>query len=155
MRQCQFAGLVSAETIHIDARLIRANVSMDALVARHLDAIVTAGHRPASWPSRQHDLPGVGARAAGRWLLLRYGGAARVYRTPDALQTPPEAGEGSSTYRFVHDHLAHRRWSPEQIAHRLRLTEPDNPSARVSHETICAAICAQPRGGLKAAMVEV
>jgi hypothetical protein len=33
--------------------------------------------------------------------------------------------------------------------------EPDNPSARVSHETICAAICAQPRGGLKAAMVEV
>jgi IS30 family transposase len=62
--------------------------------------------------------------------------------------------EGSATYRFVHDHLVHRRWSPEQIAHRLRLMEPDNPSARVSHETIYAAICAQPRGGLKAAMVE-
>ena len=33
---------------------------------------------------------------------------------------------------------------------------PDDPSARVSHETIYAAICAQPRGtiwgGLKAAM---
>ncbi len=62
--------------------------------------------------------------------------------------------EGSATCRFVHDHLVHRRWSPEQIAHRLRLMEPDNPSARVSHETIYAAICAQPRGGLKAAMVE-
>ena len=32
--------------------------------------------------------------------------------------------------------------------------QPDAPSARVSHETIYAAICAQPRGGLKAAMVE-
>jgi transposase len=39
VRQCQFAGLVSAETVHIDASLIRANVSMDALVARHLDAV--------------------------------------------------------------------------------------------------------------------
>ena len=62
--------------------------------------------------------------------------------------------EGSSTYRFVHDHLVHRRGSPEQIAHRLRLMEPDSPSARVSHETIYAAIYAQLRSGLKAAMVE-
>ncbi|MBW7057974.1 transposase, partial [Paracoccus bogoriensis] len=38
VRQCQSAGLISAETVHIDASLIRANVSMDALVARHLDA---------------------------------------------------------------------------------------------------------------------
>lgn len=39
VKQCQAAGLVSAETVHIDASLIRANVSMDALVARHLDAV--------------------------------------------------------------------------------------------------------------------
>jgi len=57
-------------------------------------------------------------------------------------------------YRFVHDHLVHRRWSPEQIVHRLRVMEPDDAAARVSHETIHAAIYAQPRGGLKAAMVE-
>ena len=44
--------------------------------------------------------------------------------------------------------------SPEQIAQRLRVMKPDDPSARVSHETIYAAIYAQPRGGLKAAMVE-
>jgi transposase len=42
VRQCQAAGLVSAETVHIDASLIRANVSMDALVAHHLDAVETA-----------------------------------------------------------------------------------------------------------------
>ena len=42
VRQCQAAGLVSAETIHIDASLIRANVSMDTLVVRHLDAVEEA-----------------------------------------------------------------------------------------------------------------
>ena len=62
--------------------------------------------------------------------------------------------EGSSLHRFVHDHLVHRRWSPEQIAQRLRRMNQGDPSARVSHETIYAAIYAQPRGGLKAAMVE-
>jgi len=67
---------------------------------------------------------------------------------------PHKLEEGSAIHRFVHDHLVHRRWSPEQIAHRLRLMEPDNPEARVSHETIYAAIYAQPRGGLKAAMID-
>lgn len=42
VRQCQSAGLVSGETVHIDASLIRANVSMDALVSRHLDAVEEA-----------------------------------------------------------------------------------------------------------------
>jgi DNA-binding GntR family transcriptional regulator len=32
--------------------------------------------------------------------------------------------------------------------------KPDDPSAHVSHEIIYAAIYAQPRGGLKAAMIE-
>jgi hypothetical protein len=42
VRQCQTAGLVSAETVHIDASLIRADVSMDALISRHLDAVEDA-----------------------------------------------------------------------------------------------------------------
>jgi IS30 family transposase len=62
--------------------------------------------------------------------------------------------EGSVLHRFVYDHLVHRRWSPEQIAQRLRAMNQGDPSARVSHETIYVAIYAQPRGGLKAAMVE-
>jgi IS5 family transposase len=39
VRQCRSAGLVSAETIHIDASLIRADVSMDALIERHLGTV--------------------------------------------------------------------------------------------------------------------
>lgn len=42
VRQRQKAGMVSAETVHIAASLIRANVSMDALVSRHLDAVEAA-----------------------------------------------------------------------------------------------------------------
>jgi hypothetical protein len=39
VRQCRSAGLVSAETLHIDASLIRADVSMDALIERHLGTV--------------------------------------------------------------------------------------------------------------------
>jgi IS30 family transposase len=41
-----------------------------------------------------------------------------------------------------------------QIAARLRRMHPDDPNQRVSHETIYAAIYAQPRGGLKTPMIE-
>lgn len=72
----------------------------------------------------------------------------------ERCRRPRKLALGSAIYRFVHDHLVYHRWSPEQIAHRLRIMKPDDPSARVSHETIYAAIYAQPRGGLKAAMIE-
>jgi transposase, IS30 family len=40
-------------------------------------------------------------------------------------------------------------WSPEQIAGRLRQRHPDDPSRRVSHETIYVALYALPRGELR------
>lgn len=46
------------------------------------------------------------------------------------------------------------RWSPQQIAAKLRTRRPDDPIQRVSHETIYAAINAYPRGGLKKELVE-
>lgn len=61
---------------------------------------------------------------------------------------------GGPLWRVVMHHLLKLRWSPEQIAAKLWRMHPDTPSARVSHETIYAMIYAQPRGGLKAAMVE-
>lgn len=38
--QCMSAGLVSADTVHIDATLVRADVSWDAIVSRHAGAVI-------------------------------------------------------------------------------------------------------------------
>jgi IS30 family transposase len=40
-------------------------------------------------------------------------------------------------------------WSPEQIAHRLQLDFPDDPSMRISHEAIYQALFVQGRGALR------
>jgi len=61
---------------------------------------------------------------------------------------------GHALHEYVRDHLVYWRWSPQQIAARLRQMHPDNPAERVSHETIYAAIYTHPRGGLKQAMIE-
>ena len=61
--------------------------------------------------------------------------------------------EGGWLHGFVRGKLVHRRWSPEQISCRLKSMHPDDPSRLISHETIYAAIYAQPRGGLKAEMI--
>lgn len=62
--------------------------------------------------------------------------------------------EGAPLYVYVQDRLVIDRWSPQQIAARLRtMPEHDRPGL-VSHETIYASIYAQPRGGLKQALVQ-
>jgi IS30 family transposase len=42
-----------------------------------------------------------------------------------------------------------QRWSPQQIANRLRLEFPDQPEMWVSHETIYQSLYVQTRGGLR------
>lgn len=62
--------------------------------------------------------------------------------------------EGSELSQFVRDHLVLYRWSPQQIAAKLRHMHPDDSSQRISHEAIYASIYAHPRGGLKKELVE-
>jgi transposase, IS30 family len=46
--------------------------------------------------------------------------------------------------------LLRANWSPEQIAHMLRVLFPDDPVMRVSHETIYQSLFVQTKGTLKA-----
>jgi transposase len=40
VKQCMQAGLVNAQTVHIDATLIRADVSWDSVVTRHVEQVI-------------------------------------------------------------------------------------------------------------------
>jgi IS30 family transposase len=46
-----------------------------------------------------------------------------------------------------------QNWSPEQIAGWLKLTQPGNEAARVSHETIYRSLYIQARGVLKKELI--
>jgi transposase len=48
VRACLEAKIAKAEIVHIDASLIRANVSWESLVARHVEA-VAAANPPGDW----------------------------------------------------------------------------------------------------------
>jgi IS30 family transposase len=134
--------------------------------SKHLSSeelgVILAEH---NWGSSQRSIGGLLGRLASTiWRELARGrqddgrycpqGGRLVYDVRrERCRRQRKLAPGSAAYRFVRDHLIYHRWSPEQIAHRLRVMKPDDPSARVRHETIYAAIYAQPRGGLKAAMI--
>jgi IS30 family transposase len=59
--------------------------------------------------------------------------------------------KGQPLWRRV-QRLLRRRWSPEEIAGKLRDDYPDHPDLHVSHQTIYNAIYAMPRGQLRREM---
>src|SRR5688572_8930465 len=65
-----------------------------------------------------------------------------------ARRVPRLAVPGPLRDRVVQ--LLRRRWSPRQIAARLRVEFADRPEMHVSHETIYQAIYLQARGNLRA-----
>jgi IS30 family transposase len=72
-------------------------------------------------------------------------------------QGRPIGPDGSVRKGRAKPHRGDRRWvqgwSPEQIARRLPVDFPDDPTMRISHETIYQALYVESRGALKRELV--
>jgi IS30 family transposase len=101
------------------------------------------------------------ARAIGRHRctvgreIARCGGrrryrALRAEQLADQRARRPKAGKlaGCARLRGAVEAGLKRRWSPQQIAARLRLEYPDDGEMRISHETIYQSLFVQARGEL-------
>jgi IS30 family transposase len=77
-------------------------------------------------------------------------------RLAGTIATPDGTGVAGPAVRWIgrrHGRRKDRRWasawSPEQIANRLPLDFPDDPSMRISHEAIYQSLYVQGRGALR------
>jgi IS30 family transposase len=125
----------------------RAVVQIEIQDGKSMRSIARRLGRSASTLSRElarQGTPAYSASAAGRSYRRRRLGCVRRRRLT----------EGTEGFQFARDHLVLYCWSPQQIAAKLRNMHPDDPSQRVSLETIYASIYAHPRGGLKKELVE-
>jgi transposase, IS30 family len=84
-----------------------------------------------------------GGRA--RYRAISADGAA--YRR--ALRPKPSKLAENRRLRARVEELLEERWSPQQIAARLRREFPDDPGMQVSHETIYQSLFVQARGALR------
>ena len=95
------------------------------------------GHAPRTSARGRPRLPYDATRAGERARRLRH--------KPRVIRKLHPRG---ALWRRVKQMLG-RRWSPQQVAAKLRLWYPQQPDKRVSHETIYTAIYAMPRGQLR------
>lgn len=102
--------------------------------------------RPTCTISREVSRNG-GKRRYSAYMAARRTELRRRRPKPRKLVADPELAA-------VVTEMLERRWSPGQIAGRLRLEHPDDPRWWVSHETIYQALYLQGRGGLRKELTE-
>ena len=97
-------------------------------------------HRATVW----REITANGGRAAYRAAVAEVRAAAGALR-PKMLWTEDRPWLWDEVQKL----LRTKKWSPEQIAHRLRKEHPDQPEWWVSHEAIYQAIFVQAKGELR------
>ena len=114
-------------------RLLEAGLSMRAVAARIGRAASTISRELA----RNHGPGGYQPERADRlaWVRQRRPKRSKIGSDPVLAEQVQQ--------------LLARRFSPEQIAGRLAVLFADNPSMRISHESIYQSIYVYPRGGLQ------
>jgi IS30 family transposase len=71
-----------------------------------------------------------------------------------AARPKPSKLATNAALREVVEDLLVQKWSPQQIANRLRTEHPNDPEQRVSHETIYQSLYVQGRGTLRKELAE-
>jgi IS30 family transposase len=119
----------------------REEISLGLKAEKSFRAIAGALGRAPSTISREVDANG------GRGAYRAWAAEQRAYEQAARPKTAKLAA--NSELRAVVEGWLALRWSPEQIATRLRLEYPDRPEMWVSHETIYQSLYVQSRGALR------
>jgi len=119
----------------------REEVSRGIQAGESFRKIATRIGRAPSTVSRE--VQAAGGRESYRAHLAEEGARQRGRRPK-----PFKLVENARLRQEVEDGLR-QRWSPQQIAARLKVDHPDDPELRVSHETIYSSLFVQARGALR------
>lgn len=138
-------GVARNETVRsIADRLDRAPSTISREIRRN--ATPTRYLRPVRYRSNTQ----FGVRRVGRDASVQYRGSLAQARTEQRARRPkPGKLAQQAALRAQVQAWLHERYSPEQIARRLRLEFPDDPEMWVSHETIYQSLYVQGRGELR------
>lgn len=129
-------GHLSSEERAVIMLMVRGGCGVRA-IARRLDRCPSTVSRELRRQPDHGRLPYEATRAGAHAFVQ-----SRRSRNPRKLRA------GTPLFGAVAGHLR-EGWSPLQIAGRLRLMEPDDPSERACPETIYLALYALPRGELR------
>jgi transposase, IS30 family len=132
------APAISSRYLSLQDRLVIADGRVNGLTLTTIAAEIGKHKSTVSREVRARSVDG---------LYLPY----QADRTAAADRARPKQSKLVTEHKLrqaVEDGLM-KRWSPEEISHRLVKDFPDDESMRVSHETIYLALYFQARGGLK------
>ena len=104
----------------------------------------------------------LGRHGSSIWREIRANGGRGCYRAAAADERAAEVARRPKAswtedrpwlWEEVQDLVRTKKWSPEQVAQRLRKDHPDEPEWWVSHEAIYQAIFVQAKGELRKELV--